>query len=255
MVLAVDIGNTITEIGFFGDGELLFTERRSSDPAATDFEYAVFIRNALELHGMDIGRSSVEGAIISSVVPDVTPVFAGAIKKLFSVNAKVVGPGIKTGLHIRIDDPAQLGSDLAAQAVAASEYYPLPAAIIDFGTSTTIGIIDKDGCYIGGFLSPGVAVSADALARKASQLPRVSFDKPKKFIGTNTVACLKSGILYGTASMVDGLLDRAEELLGCSFSCVATGALAPLITGLCKRDIKVDKHLLMKGLMIIYSKN
>lgn len=255
MILAVDIGNTITEIGFFEDDELLFTERLSSDPAATDFEYAVFIKDALELHGYSDIHDIADGAIISSVVPDATPVFKNAIKKLFSVNPKVVGPGIKTGLHIRIDNPAQLGSDLAAQAVAACESYELPAAIVDFGTSTTIGLIDKDGCYIGGFLSPGVSVSADALAKRASQLPRVGFESPRRFIGTNTVDCLKSGILYGTAAMVEGLLDRTEKLLGCRLCVIATGALAPTIVGLCEREILIDEHLLMKGLRIIYSKN
>ncbi|MBQ4362542.1 MAG: type III pantothenate kinase [Oscillospiraceae bacterium] len=258
-VLSIDIGNTITEIGCFEyndkDDHLLFTERISSDFRATAFDDLVIINNTLSING--ISPADVKGCIISSVVPNVTVEWSKAAKRFCQKEPMIIGPGIKTGLKILIDNPAQLGSDLVVQAVAINSLYKkaCPKAFIDFGTSTTIGVVDKNGSFIGGTLCPGVAVSAEALCGRASQLPRVSFTSPKGIIGKNTTDCLKSGLMYGSASMIDGLLDRIEESLGEELFAVATGSLAPNITQLCRRDITVNEHLLMYGLMMIYRRN
>ena len=253
MILAVDIGNTITQIGAFEEDVLLFSERFTARRSLTDFEAEVMIRDILSVYQRDAGL--ITGAIIASVVADVTPVYKSAIKKLCGVNAKVVGPGLKTGLHIKLNDPAQLGADLAAQAAAAVFFYTAPMMIVDFGTAISIGVIDKEGCFIGGFLCPGLSLSSKALSERAAALPHVGLERPKRLIGTNTADCLKSGLIYGTASMIDGLIERTEEEMGTPLSCVATGSAASLIASLCKRDMTVDEHLLMKGLNLIYNKN
>ena len=259
MLIAVDIGNSITEIGFFDGDRLLFTERMTTAFKQTDFEAARVISDIIELYaktGNDtlIG-DNIDGAVIASVVPDLTDVFRRAIKRLFGVRALAVGPGLKTGLHIRIDDPAQLGYDLAALAVGAAARYTSPLAIIDFGTATTIGLLDKNGSFIGGTLAPGVKISSEALTECAGALPNIGLGSPRHVIGKNTVDCLKSGIINGTAAMIDGLLDRFEEEMKTEFSAVATGSIAPMIIPHCKRSITVDEHLLMYGLYKIYSKN
>ena len=259
MLIAVDIGNTITEIGFFDGDRLLFTERMTTAFKQTDFEAARAISDIIELYArsgdnISIG-DNIDGAIIASVVPDLTDVFRRAIKRLFGVRPLAVGPGLKTGLHIRIDDPAQLGYDLAALAVGAAARYTPPLAIIDFGTATTIGLLDKNGSFIGGTLAPGVRISSEALTEHAGALPKFGLESPRHAVGKNTVDCLKSGVINGTAAMIDGLLERFEEELDTELSAVATGSLAPMIIPHCKRSITVDDHLLMYGLYTIYSKN
>lgn len=254
MVLAIDIGNTNIVIGCIAGQRVVFTERTSTDRTATDLEYAVMIKTALNMNG--VKHDEVEGAIVSSVVPQVTGTIKRAIEKYCGVTPLIVGPGIKTGLSIKIDNPAQLGSDLVVDAVAGINYYPLPQIIIDMGTATTFSVIDKKGDYLGGIITTGMAVSTDALVSRTSQLPRFSFDMPKRVIGSNTVDCLKSGIMHGTASMIDGVIERMEEELGERCTVIATGGLAGLVTPLCRRrDIILDDELLLKGLMIIYEKN
>ncbi len=254
MVLAVDIGNTSIVIGGFDShGSILFKEKMSTAVTATDFEYAVIIRNVLDI--CNVSADDIEGAIISSVVPFITNTVKTAVRRITGCESLVVGPGIKTGLSIRIDDPAQLGSDLVAGAVAGIHEYPLPLAIIDMGTATIISVIDKNKCYIGGMIMPGIKVSAEALTSKTSQLPRVALDEPKRLIGKNTVECMKSGMLYGNAACIDGVLDRISDELGDEVTAVASGGSSAVIARLCKRNIIVDDDLMLKGLMLIYNKN
>ncbi len=254
MIIAVDIGNTNIVLGCAENNRILFRERIATNQTATDLEYAVKIRAALDMNGINFG--TIDGAIISSVVPSVTNTVKAAIVKLTGVKVMIVGPGIKTGLSIMIDNPAQLGSDLVVDAVAGIQEYPVPLIIIDMGTATTLSVIDKNRSYLGGMIMTGMAVSTDALISRTAQLPKIAFDPPKKTIGTNTVDCLKSGIMFSNACAIDGLIDRIEEELGEKCTVVATGGLSGVVIPLCRRsDIILDDILLLKGLMIIYNKN
>lgn len=253
MILAIDIGNTNIVLGCIRDRSILFTERLSTDHSKTDLEHAISIKNVLEMHDLD--PREIEGAIIGSVVPPITALFQQALYKLTGCEAMVVGPGLKTGLNILMDNPAQVGSDLIVGAVAGIAQYPLPLILIDMGTATTICVVDKDKNYIGGMILPGLRVSLDSLTSRTSQLPKISLDPPKRLIGKNTVECMKSGILYGNASCIDGMVERIEEELGQSATVVATGGLAGSIAPLCRHTIHLDDELLLKGLLLIYEKN
>lgn len=254
MIFAVDIGNTNIVIGCFdGQGKIRFTERISTDHRATDFEYAVSFKNVLEIHKVD--TCEIEGAIISSVVPLITNTVRSAIRKITGLESVVVGPGIKTGLSIKIDNPAQLGSDLVVGAVAGINEYPCPLVIIDMGTANIISVIDRNKSYLGGMIMPGIKISMEALTGRTSQLPKIGFEPPKRLIGSNTVECMKSGFLFGNAACLDGMLDRIAEELGEEPSAVATGSLASVIVPLCRKKIIVDDDLMLKGLMLIYKKN
>ena len=253
MILVVDIGNTNIVAGCVEGKEILFRERLSTAHRATKLEYSVLFKTAFDMYGVDY--KAIDGAIISSVVPSVTNTVKEAIEKLCSISVMVIGPGVKTGISIVIDNPAQLGSDLVVDAVASVEEYSVPQIIIDMGTATTISVIDKNKQFLGGAILPGVAVSHDALIGRTSQLPKVAFERPKKLIGSNTIDSIKSGILYGNAGAIEGIVERYEEELGEKCTVVATGGLAKVIVPLCKRDIIVDEDLLLKGLMLIYEKN
>ena len=250
MILAIDIGNTNIVMGGFDGNKIVFMERISSNQKTTDLEYAVTVKTALEMN--DITIDSITGVVMSSVVPSITNTFRRAVEKLTDAKTIIVGPGVKTGLKILIDDPGQLGSDLVVDAVAGIEEYPVPQIIIDMGTATTFSVIGKDKSYLGGVITTGMAVSADALFSRTSQLPRISFDKPKRVIGKNTVDCMKSGIMYSTASGIDGMIERLEEELGEKCTVIATGGLASIVMPLCKRKIILDEDLMLKGLAIIY---
>ena len=236
MILAIDIGNTNIVVGCCKDNKVSFVERISTNHTATELEYAVSIKTILELYNIDF--SEIDGAIISSVVPTVTITMKRAIKKITGCDAMIIGPGIKTGLSIVIDNPAQLGSDLVVDAVAGIHEYGAPIIIFD----------------IGGVIMPGMGISLNAMVSGTSQLPRISLEEPKKIIGSNTVDCMKSGILYGTASSMDGMIERIKEEIG-EAKVVATGGLASTVVPHCKNDIILDDELLLKGLMIIYNKN
>jgi len=253
MILAIDIGNTNIVLGVFDNNKIVFRERMSSNQKTTDLEYAVMVKTALEMNKVSV--ETITGVVLSSVVPSITNTFKRAIEKLTDVRTIVVGPGVKTGLRILIDDPGQLGSDLVVDAVAGIAEYPVPQIIIDMGTATTFSVIGSDCSYLGGVISTGMAVSAEALFNKTSQLPRISFDKPKRVIGKNTVECMKSGIMLSTASSIDGMIERLEEELGEKCTVIATGGLASVVTPLCKREIILDDDLMLKGLAIIYNRN
>lgn len=254
MIIAVDIGNTNIVLGCAENDKILFRERIATNQTNTELEYAVKIRAALEMNGIDF--KAIDGAIISSVVPQVTGTVKAAITKLTGVEVIVVGPGIRTGLSITIDNPAQLGSDLVVDAVAGIAEYKTPLILIDMGTATTLSVINGKGDYIGGAIMTGIGVSTDALISRTAQLPKIAFEKPKKVIGSNTIDCLKSGIMYSNASAIDGMIERIEEELGEKCTVVATGGLSGAVIPLCKRSgIILDDALLLKGLMIIYNRN
>lgn len=253
MILAVDVGNTNIVIGCCKENKIEFVERLSTDPNATVLEYAISFKNVLELYG--IGQEDIDGAIISSVVPSVTLTIKSAIKKIVNVDSMIIGPGLKTGVNITLDNPAQLGSDLVVDAAAGIAEYPPPLIIFDMGTATTVSVIDENKNYLGGMIIPGVNVSLNAMISQTSQLPRISLEPPKRIIGKNTIECMKSGILYSTAASLDGIIDRVESELGKKATVVATGGLAGSIIPHCTKKIILDDELLLKGLIVIYNKN
>ena len=253
MLLAIDIGNTNLVIGCIHDDKILFKARIATDSIRTSDQYGVEIKNMLEAYG--VKRSDIDDCIISSVVPPVFNSVRTGVIKIIGKQPMVVGPGLKTGLNIHVDVPSQVGSDRIVIAVAALAEYKAPLLLMDLGTATTIESVEPDNVYMGGVIIPGVRVSLDALTSRAAQLPGISLDRPKQVIGKNTVDCMRSGMMYGTAAMIDGLVERMEEELGHRCTLIATGGLAQFITPLCKREIILDKDLLLKGLNIIYRKN
>ena len=253
MILAVDMGNTNIVIGCVDDEKIHFEERISTDYSKTEIEYYVLFKTVLELHKID--DSMIKGAIISSVVPPLIKIVKNAIFKLAGIEPLIVGPGVKTGLNIMMDNPKQVGSDLIVDAVAGIHEYGAPIAIVDIGTATTISVVDKNKNYIGGVIMPGVISSSDSLVERTAQLPRVSLEAPDKVIGKNTIDCMKSGIILGNASCIDGMLDRIEEQLGYKVTAIATGGLSKVIIPNCKHKIIEDQELLLKGVKVIYDKN
>ncbi|MCC8169330.1 MAG: type III pantothenate kinase [Oscillospiraceae bacterium] len=253
MILAIDIGNTNIVIGCFNGSKIEFTERLVTNHKSTELEYAILFKNVMEIYS--ISPKNIDGGIISSVVPSLTNVIKRAMEKLTKADVMLIGPGIKTGLNILTDNPAQLGSDLVVDAVAGINEYPLPLVIFDMGTATTISVIDADKNYLGTVIIPGLEISLNSLVGETSQLPKISLDPPKSVIGRNTVDSMKSGILYSNASSMDGMVERIEKELGMEVTVVATGGLASSVVPFCERDIILDNELLLKGLMIIYNKN
>ena len=253
MILTIDIGNSVITVGTVSRAGIHFVEQISTDLRKTDLEYAVAFRTILDLY--KIPSRPLNGSILSSVVPPLTPTINRALAKITGTPALVVGPGVKTGLSIRIDHPEQLGSDLVVGAVAALAEYPLPLVVIDMGTATTFSVLDAEGNYRGGSILPGIRISLDSLVSHTAQLPRISFEAPTRTIAKNTVDSMKCGIVYGSAAMVDGMLDRMEEEMGQPLGAVATGAAAPSIIPHCRHKIQYDETLPLKGLYRIYLKN
>ncbi len=259
MLLTVDIGNTNITIGGFAIADKTVTQspafiaRFLTEPGKTDDQYAMAISQLLTLYR--IPADSVKDVILCSVVPELSETVRQAFVKATGITPMLLGPGIKTGLNIRIDNPAQLGSDLVAGAVAAVAKYPLPCIVLDLGTATTLCVIDKNGSYLGGTICAGISITLQALANKTALLPHISIEKPKTVIGTNTIHCMQSGAIYGTAAMIDGLTERIEAQLGEPATLVATGGLAHLVLPACKKKLLLDEHLLLDGLRMIYEKN
>ncbi len=253
MLLAIDIGNTNLVIGCMENDQILFKARIATDRLRTSDQYGVEIKNMLEAYGVQI--KDIDDCIISSVVPPVFNSVKTGVIKIIGKQPMVVGPGLKTGLNIHVDVPSQVGSDRIVIAVAALAEYKAPLILMDLGTATTIEVVEPENTYLGGVIIPGVKISLDALTSRAAQLPGISLDKPKTVIGKNTIDCMRSGMIYGTAAMIDGLIDRMEEELGHTSTLVATGGMAQFITPLCKHEIILEKDLLLKGLNIIYKKN
>lgn len=253
MILAIDIGNTHIVMGCIENGEIRGITRFATNTLATEIEYAVKLGEIMDFEGID--RRGFEGAILSSVVPPVTRSVKAAVKRLTGISPIVVGAGIKTGLNIKLDDPSQMGADLVAGAVGAIAGYGAPLIVLDMGTATTISVIGRDSAFLGGAIVPGVNLSINALASNTSLLQYVTVEAPKKCIGTNTVDSMKSGAVFGNASMIDGMIDRIEEELGENAPVVATGGLASSIAPHCRHKILCDNDILMKGLWILYEKN
>ena len=253
MILGIDIGNSNIVFGCIQEGEILNIVRLHTDRHATSAEYAIRIRQVLDLYEIDPRR--FEGAILSSVVPPVTAAVLTAIKRVTGLSCMTVGPGMKTGLNVRIDDPGTLAADIVVNSVAATACYGAPAIVLDMGTANSIVVIDKDGAYRGGAITPGLELSYEALASGTSLLPNISLAPPRRAIGTNTVDAMLSGAVYGTAAAIDGVIDRMEEELGYRCSLVATGGLARFITPYCRHEIRCDPDLPLKGLWTLYQKN
>lgn len=253
MILVVDVGNSNVVLGGVRGEDIVFEARVRTESTKTSDEYCIDLKNILDIYGVDV--KEVEGAIIASVVPQVLNTFQTAIRKLTGQKALVVGPGLKTGLNISIDNPAQTGADLVVGSVAALREHKAPLIVIDMGTATTIVVLDKNGALVGGSISPGVKISLDALTERTALLPGLQLDQPKKAIGRNTIDCMRSGIMLGAACMIDGLIHRMEEELGYKTTVIATGGIARFVVPMCRREIIYDKDLLVKGLAALYREN
>jgi type III pantothenate kinase len=240
MLLAVDIGNTSTTIGVF-DGEKL------------PDEYASLLLSLLRHQGL--GTADIKAVALCSVVPPLISTFEELFERYFNIEPMVVGAGVKTGVRIRMDNPREVGADRIADAAAAHHLYGGPIIVIDLGTATTFGIISKEGDYIGGIIATGIATAAEALFTRTAQLPRVELFHPKHVIGTNTVAAIQSGVIYGYASLVEGMLERIQKELGEKARVVATGGYAGLIAHETDVIDVVDPDLTLIGLRLIYEMN
>ena len=253
MILAVDIGNSNIVIGGMEGQEILFEARLRTDATKTSDEYCIDLKMILEVY--EASPKAIEGAIISSVVPQVLNSIKTAIMKLIHKEPLVVGPGLKTGLNIKIDNPAQTGADLVVGCVAALREHKPPMIVIDMGTATTMIALDETGAFIGGCIAPGVKISMDALTGRTALLPGLQLDQPKKAIGRNTIDCMRSGIMMGSACMLDGMVQRMEEELGAKATVVVTGGIARFVTPMCRTPMIYDKDLLLKGLATLYREN
>ncbi|MEG2174141.1 MAG: type III pantothenate kinase [Oscillospiraceae bacterium] len=253
MLLAIDAGNSNIVFGVYEGREQLFCARVKTDSRKTEYEYAVLLNELFGLWG--VRPDAVEGAAISSVVPALTDALKQAVCILCHRSALVVGPGIKTGINLRIDDPGEAGADLVCTAVGVVEKYPLPAIIIDLGTATKILAIDQKRNFLGCAIAPGVMVSLGALSSAAAQLPHIGLNTGLKVIGTNTIDSMMAGSVLGTAAMIDGMVERYREKLGQNATIVACGGLIDAIVPHCRISILSDPSLLLDGLIAIYYKN
>lgn len=253
MLLTIDIGNTNINLGIFSGDTLTMSARLATERQKTADQFAIDFVNIFSVYNIKV--ADIEGSVISSVVPEITVHIKNAVKRLTGKRVIVLSPGVKTGLNIMIDNPAQLGADLAAGAVGAAVKYPLPAFVVDLGTATKIFAVDENRGFRGCMIAPGVAISVKALTDTSSLLPAISLEPPKKACGTNTIESMQSGIVLGTAAMIDGLLDRFAEELGEPKTIIATGGLSSFITPVCKREMIYDGDLILKGLKAIYEKN
>ena len=253
MILTVDIGNSNIVLGGVVGEEIVFEARLRTETTKTSDQYCVDLKILLDVYGLS--AESIEGAIISSVVPQVLNSFQTAVKKLTGKTSLVVGPGLKTGLNILLDNPSQTGADLVVGSVAALREHKAPLIVIDMGTATTMVVLNEQGALIGGCIMPGVRISMDALTERTALLPGLQLDQPQKAIGRKTIDCMRSGIMMGSACMLDGMIERMEAELGCKTTVIATGGIAKFIVPLCKREIIYDKDLLVKGLAALYREN
>ena len=253
MILALDIGNSSIVIGGFSGRELLFTARLRTDNTKTSDEYCIDFMSVLEVHGHT--REEVQGGIIASVVPQVTNACKTALRKLSHQEPLVVGPGLKSGLNLKIENPSHIGADLVVGAVAALQEHNPPMIVVDMGTATSMMVLDEAGALIGGSICPGVQVSLDALTSRTALLPGLQLDQPQRAIGKNTIECMRSGVMLGAASMLDGMVERMERELGRPACVVVTGRIAKFIQPLCRTPMIYDSNLTLKGISAIYQVN
>lgn len=253
MILTIDIGNSNIVLGGVREDTIAFEARLRTEATKTSDQYCVDLKILLDVY--NVRPEEIEGSIISSVVPQVLNSFQTAVKKLTGKTSLVVGPGIKTGLDIRLENPGQTGADLVVADVAALREYKPPLIVIDMGTATTMSVLDENGAHIGGCIIPGVRISMDALTDKTALLPGLQLDQPKRAIGRNTIDAMRSGIMMGTAAMLDGMVERMETELGKKCTVVATGGIAKFVIPMCKTPIIYDKDLIVKGLAMLYRDN
>ena len=253
MILTVDVGNANVVIGVVKNEKILFDAKLRTDITKTSDEYCIDLKMLMEVY--KIQPEQIQGAIVASVVPQVLNSMQSAVRKLTGKTPLVVGPGLKTGLNIQIENPAQTGADLVASAVAALQEHEAPLIIVDMSSTTTMSVLDKNGTLIGGSIGPGVKMSLDALTDRTALLPGLQLDQPKKVIGRNTIDCMRSGVMLGAACMVDGMVERMEQELGYRTTVIATGSIARFIVPMCRREIIYDKDLLVKGLAALYREN
>ena len=253
MLLTVDIGNSYISFGCFDIDRLVFVSDIVTDINKSCDQYAVEMLQIIALYG--VKPVGIDGAIICSVVPELVETIKEAICKISGIDALIVGPGVKSGLKINIDNPAQLGADTVATSVAAVEDYNAPIIICDFGTATTFGVIDENGAFVGMIISAGVGTTLDVFTKRTALLPQVSITPPKKLVGTNSVASIQSGLINGTAAMVDGIIERLMCEYGEDITVIATGKYASKIIPMCTHSLTLEEHLVFKGLKSIYNKN
>ena len=253
MLLAVDVGNTNTVIGIYQDDKPVGFWRIRTRQETTADEYRIILHNLISLEGLK--SLDIDGAIISCVVPPLNGPLEDLCRDSLKVNAIFVGPGIKTGMPIRYDNPREVGADRIVNAVAAYERYRTDLIAVDFGTATTFDYINKAGEYEGGAIAPGVKIAAEALFQRASKLFRVEFIAPPRVIAKDTASAIQSGIIFGYASLVDGILQRMFDELGFSPRVIATGGLARVISAQTKLVDEIDDDLTMEGLRILYNRN
>lgn len=253
MILTIDIGNSNINLGGFECSDLRFALRMSTETNKTPDEYASKILGILAVHGVE--RKTICGAIISSVVPPLNSVMKEAVKILWGIDTMIVGPGIKTGINIHCDTPSTVGADIICACVAANAIYGSPSLIVDMGTATKMTVVNEKGAFTGVSIIPGVLMGMNALSEKTAQLPKIELETPKSAVGKNTSESMRSGVIFGNASMIDGMIDRITEEIGIDLPIIATGGVASLIIPHCKHTIKMDSHLVLRGLNIIYGKN
>ena len=253
MILTIDIGNTNITFGGFSDDELKFVARMATDTERTTDEYASNILNILSLH--NVAKREIKGAVISSVVPPLNRVIKKAVRLIYGVTPIVVGPGVKTGISILCDNPSSVGADIISACVATHNIYGSPALIIDIGTATKMIALNENGAFIGVSIIPGVMMGLNALSERTAQLPKIDLSAPSNVIGKNTIDCMKSGVVFGNASLIDGMIDRINEEVGRELKVYVTGGLASTLVPHCKHEMTLDKNLVLKGLNIIYKKN
>lgn len=253
MILVVDIGNTNIVLGAFLQDELKFTSRIATDTNKTNDEFAVILNGIFSLY--NVNPNEVEGIIISSVVPQLVTIFENALSRIFTAKILVVGPGIKTGFQIKIDNPAQLGTDMVCNVSGALSEFSGPLIVIDMGTATTITVVDENGNILGGSISPGLKISLNALSGGTAQLPFINLDNVKKVIGSNTIDCMQSGVIYGCASMIDGMIDRISKELNASPQVILTGGMSSKVIPHCLHKVIHRPNLLVTGLYNLYCKN
>lgn len=253
MLLAMDIGNSNIVIGGIDREKTYWIRRVTTDRSKTDTEYEILLKNILDLSHVD--GQEITGAVLCSVVPQVTGYLKLAVEELLHIPVMVANCRLNTGLHMKMDRPETVGADLVVGAIGALTEADPPVVMVDLGTATTVSVVDRHRNYIGGMIIPGMRTSLDALSARAAQLPALDITKPERLIGKNTIECMHAGIIYSNAAMIDGCADRIEEELGEPVTVIVTGGLAKFVTPYCRRQVIMDDDLLLKGLLKLYEMN